>query len=217
MSYMEQIIFLDISAAFFDEIRKKFPNQIRLGNILVKITPVIGDVREVLLNNTAFVSPANSILDYGGGIDLIYSRMFPKLESDARAMIKHFECQKDGEYCLPVGSAMVVPVTNNNYVIASPTMVTPMNIKNTRNVYWCFLAVMYVIDKYNKAVPSHKQIKNLVVPGLGTGCGRVLWSDSVAQIHDAIRDFNFGRNYADGMVHESSIYLVDRNEQKAEN
>ena len=73
MSYMEQIIFLDISAAFFDEIRKKFPNQIRLGNILVKITPVIGDVREVLLNNTAFVSPANSILDYGGGIDLIYS------------------------------------------------------------------------------------------------------------------------------------------------
>ena len=72
-----------------------------------------------------------------------------------------------GRYYLPIGSAITVP-----------TMFFPGNIKNTNNIKYCFMAIMFIAN-YN--------FNNIIaVPGLGT-CVHI---HSVIIIH-SITMYNF--------------------------
>jgi O-acetyl-ADP-ribose deacetylase (regulator of RNase III) len=136
---------------------KSFPNiHVHPGNILRH-------------QADAIVSPANSFGFMDGGIDLVYSQYFGwEVEGRVREAIlsKHH-----GE--LPVGNALIVPTDDSNipHLICAPTMRVPMNVADTFNAYLAFRACLFAIQEHNRAASN--PISSVLVPGLGTGEGRM--------------------------------------------
>jgi O-acetyl-ADP-ribose deacetylase (regulator of RNase III) len=136
---------------------KNYPNvEIRPGSILRH-------------QANAIVSPANSFGFMDGGIDLVYSQHFGwEVEGRVREVIlsKHH-----GE--LPVGSALIVPTEDSNipHLVCAPTMRVPMNVAGTFNAYLAFRATLIAIQEHNKGASN--PISSVLVPGLGTGEGRM--------------------------------------------
>lgn len=196
-----EIIFCDIYKKFIDACDKYIKLNPELQKHF-KFATYFGDIRDLKVKNAAYLSPANSRLSMGGGIDLIYSRdMFPdihktlmkKLETyPTRQVLKHSfdELFKDStQSILPVGEAMLTPLTDYEryetcYLVSAPTMEYPMNIEGTDNPYRAFLATLNII-KENKDF----NITTLVCPGLGTGVGNVSADESAKQIFDALNDY----------------------------
>jgi O-acetyl-ADP-ribose deacetylase (regulator of RNase III) len=117
----------------------------------------------------AIVSPANSFGFMDGGIDLVYSQHFGwEVEGRVREAILS---NHHGE--LPVGSALIVPTEDStvSHLICAPTMRVPMNVENTFNAYLAFRATLIAIRKHNQTASN--PISSVLVPGLGTGEGRM--------------------------------------------
>lgn len=149
------------------------------------------DVRDVpLLPGTAYVSPANSLGFMDGGIDYVYSRiMFPGLEADVkRAIADHGgNTSKLGRPFLPIGRALVVPVTPPGvYMVVAPTMLMPHDVRGTHNAYHATYAAL-------KAACDHGNITRLIIPGMCTGCGMMGAAEAVGQMKRAHDDFLAGR------------------------
>lgn len=201
---MQDIIFCDINKNLEIEIEKQFP----INNGKYHIEAVTKPIYNIIGNNMAYFSPANSFLTYGGGVDKVYRNMFPKLQNMAQNKLKTYNIMtKNGRYFLPLGSAMIIDLMNGYHIVSCPTMYIPQSIKGTHNVYWAFLAGLYCIEKYNKNVPVTKQIKTLVVPGLGTGIGSLTFSEAVTQMVNAFNDFLIGKNNFDKLSHDCTIYV----------
>lgn len=155
----------------------------------------LADVREITAD--AFVSPANSYGVMDGGIDEIYMEMFPGVEQLVRAAIgKHGERDRYDKPLLPVGSALVVPVSQaatsygdcayGAYLICAPTMRIPQNIVNSpRNVYYAMLAILHCANALGAS-------DTLAIPCLGTGVGRLSGEESASQVRLAMQDFSNG-------------------------
>lgn len=210
---MVQIIFCDTNPDFSNEIVNVFGTEV-LNNY--KLTTYTGDIRNLSSDNMAYISPANSWLFFSGGVDYIYSKMFPTIQGSAqRDVTKYKYTTENGRHYLPVGSAMIVPVfheglvVKNNYVIASPTMYVPSDIRYTRNVYYSFYATLAVIDKYNKSVDENISIKTVVCPGLGTGCGAMSFKESATQIKEAFYDFITNKNNNDLEKEDYMAYIYE--------
>jgi O-acetyl-ADP-ribose deacetylase (regulator of RNase III) len=117
----------------------------------------------------AIVSPANSFGFMDGGIDLLYSEYFGRQLQDAlQAKIRNLSF---GE--LPVGQAMVVETGHEKipFLISAPTMRVPMDISQTVNCYLAFRAALIAAIIHNQTEP--RKISSVLVPGLGTGVGRL--------------------------------------------
>lgn len=115
------------------------------------------------LDVDAIVSPANSFGFMDGGIDVIYSRHFGwDLSERVQSAIK---ARSMGE--LLVGEAIIVPTNNSRipWLVAAPTMRTPMIIRDTVNAYLAAKAAL-IVAKENG-------IKSIAFPGMGTGVGRL--------------------------------------------
>lgn len=133
----------------------------------------------------AVVSPANSFGYMDGGIDLVYSMFFGwELETRLKALLseRHF-----GE--LPVGQAIVLPTGHAfiPFLVSAPTMRIPENISGTANVYLAFRAALIAVLSHNSAADI--PIETLLVPGLGTGIGKVTpkrAADQMRLAYDAI-------------------------------
>ena len=144
-----------------------------------------GDILEHAAD--AVVSPANSFGYMDGGIDLVYSMFFGwELETRLKALLseRHY-----GE--LPVGQAVVLPSGHAfiPFLVSAPTMRVPENISRTANVYLAFRAALIAVLSHNNttAVP----IQSLLVPGLGTGIGKMPPERAASQMklaYDAIID-----------------------------
>jgi O-acetyl-ADP-ribose deacetylase (regulator of RNase III) len=133
----------------------------------------------------AVVSPANSFGYMDGGIDLVYSMFFGcELESRLKTLLsEHYF----GE--LPVGQAVVLPTGHAfiPFLVSAPTMRIPENISGTANVYLAFRAALIAVLSYNAA--ADVPIGSLLVPGLGTGIGKVPPERAASQMklaYDAI-------------------------------
>ena len=141
-----------------------------------------------------FVSPANSLGLMRGGIDAIYQTMFPSAEHDVRQAIAQLGIKdSDGQFILPVGSALFVNLSSQttvdalkhcrNYLICAPSMAQPgSNIAGTHHAYWCCKSVFTLVKK----LPV--KIDHLIMPGIGTGVGGMSYQESARAMISALRD-----------------------------
>jgi O-acetyl-ADP-ribose deacetylase (regulator of RNase III) len=140
----------------------------------------------------ALVSPANSFGFMNGGIDFVISK---NLGWHIEKKVQQLICDKYyGE--LLVGQADYVTTEHQDfpYLIAAPTMRTPMATSRGPNVYLCMKAILQVV-RYGR-LPSGQllsnQVRSVAIPGLGTGIGqvnpmvcarqmRIAWEDVVGE------------------------------------
>ncbi|MFD2720922.1 macro domain-containing protein [Hymenobacter monticola] len=121
----------------------------------------------------ALISPANSFGYMNGGLDFAISKNLGwHLEKDLQRIIRE---KYYGE--LLVGQAEIIPTGHANfpYLIAAPTMRTPMTITRGPNVYLAMKAILTLV-RYGKLASGQAVsdvVKTLAVPGLGTGVGQV--------------------------------------------
>lgn len=119
------------------------------------------------------VSPANSFGFMNGGIDFAISKTLGwHIEKKVQNLIRE---KYYGE--LLIGQADIVTTENKNfpYLIAAPTMRTPMSIVRGPNVYLCMKAILQVLQ-YGRMPSGHliqNVVKSIAIPGLGTGIGQV--------------------------------------------
>ena len=119
----------------------------------------------------ALVSPANSFGYMNGGIDFAISKNLGwHLEKQLQCVIRE---KYYGE--LLVGQAEILATGSSlfPYLIAAPTMRTPMTITRGPNVYQSMKGVLLLL-RYGKLstgemVSDH--VKSVAIPGLGTGVG----------------------------------------------
>jgi len=159
----------------------------------------------------AVVSPANSYGKMRGGLDYYLSILFDKntpiickkenikfheifdnpsiaslfykkldwtLE---RKIIKKIKVDYNG--VLPIGEAILLKINNNkiSYLISAPTMKIPENISNTENIYKATRAIL--------KIAKEKDIVSVLIPGLGTGVGKVSAENCAIQMEQAFSEF----------------------------
>lgn len=137
----------------------------------------------------AIVSPANSFGFMDGGIDLVYSQHFGwELEGRVRSRILS---EHHGE--LPVGNALIVPTCDERvpWLVCAPTMRVPMRIEGTFNAYLAFRATLIALKEFNARAET--RIMSVLVPGLGTGEGRMPPADCARQMKEAYDAVVLGR------------------------
>ena len=78
---------------------------------------------------------------------------------------------------LLVGQATVVETDHQQfpYLIAAPTMRTPMTILRTPNIYLATKAIftLWKYGTFDDGSPIREKIQSIAIPGLGTGVGQV--------------------------------------------
>lgn len=118
----------------------------------------------------ALVSPANSFGFMNGGIDGVYVKKYgQRIEDHVRKEISYYPFNE-----LLVGDADIVPLTYENlgeevnevkqWLVVAPTMRVPMPIPPI-NVYLACRAAIQAC--------TSNDLKEVVMPGMGTGVGNV--------------------------------------------
>jgi O-acetyl-ADP-ribose deacetylase (regulator of RNase III) len=176
-----KIIFFDTDSKVVVELKKK------LG-YLKEVLFIQADVKELLQNHRidVLVSPANSFGFMDGGIDAVYSKLFPSIQNHVQAAIAHHQIESGLGYYLPVGSALPVPTTNTHLcplLLCVPTMYTPSDIRGTNNAMWAFIAILRWLQFAVKVMPD----VTVACPGMGTGIGKLSPETHAMQIEHAFR------------------------------
>lgn len=181
------IVFLDMFAAFPDAVRGCFGTEfLNSGYDFDFVVDRVDRRGAVNFENAAFVSPANGYGYMRGGIDGVYSKLFPGVESKVMVAMK-----ATSTYPLEPGQVVSVCTRDrtNTWLISAPTMVKPgMNISDTSNAGWAFFAIMYEFDR----LYHEKGVTTLVCPGLGTGVGGMPETRCANQIRNALRNHVYG-------------------------
>ncbi len=145
----------------------------------------------------AIVSPANSFGFMDGGIDRLYLEHFgASLEDRVQQQIK---TEHSGE--LLVGSATIVETNNKSipFLVAVPTMRVPMILNDSINPFLAARALFLLIRDGTFTSGSYSgehvrnHVKSVLLPGLGTGVGRVPAVQCSKQIRAAIEDVVLGK------------------------
>ena len=172
------LILFDINEEFINEAKRleKYGIHVLKANIKTLIN-------EISINSV--ISPANCFGFMDGGIDNVYRELFPNIQKKVQDKISEIQINtKLGRKYLPIGSAITVKTGNEKCktLICAPTMFFPSNIENTNNIFYTFLAILYL----------HRKNKNRMIacPGLGTGVGMVSPEYAVNQIEKAIIEYN---------------------------
>jgi O-acetyl-ADP-ribose deacetylase (regulator of RNase III) len=129
------------------------------------------DIKNIPIDNTCFVSPANSLGFMDGGIDLVLSRdIMPGIESKVKNRIQELGIQSSmGRPYLPIGSVISVPHDSSTCLIITPTMFLPHDVRGTQNAYWSFYAALKM---WHKLCSQKNKDLNLVVTSHCCGVGR---------------------------------------------
>ena len=121
----------------------------------------------------------HEIFDNPSIASLFYKRLDWTIE---RKVIK--KIKDDYKGVLPVGEAILVKTNNNKiqYLISAPTMKIPMDISNTNNIYKTTKAILKIAEE--------KNISSVLIPGLGTGFGKVSAENCAIQMEKAFSEFH---------------------------
>jgi len=170
---------------FFD----KDPNIIETYKRIIgdKFQYITCDVNNVPTPLDYIVSPANSHGLMDGGIDMVYTKMFPGIQNIVRTIIRD---RYPDTKLLPVGEVISVKIPEMRRqkvptikeIIICPTMVVPSDIRNTNNVYIAFSGLLQFLNSLANPKIS------IAVPAFGTLTGRMSAEESAKQIVQAIRD-----------------------------
>ena len=192
-----------------------------------KATCSCSDIAAVEREGAMFVSPANSLGDMDGGIDMVLSRtMFPSCEKRLKALIAALgrpylrespaiagQMRRSGlQPLLRVGSAAWFMVGPRTGFIAAPTMFLPHDVADTQNAYWAFLAALVAADRAVKT--SGGSLHTLVCTSLCCGVGRMEPEQAAIQMRRAWDDFHAGRVPAEvEQVGPEYVLLPDRDDE----
>jgi O-acetyl-ADP-ribose deacetylase (regulator of RNase III) len=152
---------------------------------------------------TYYVSSANSLVFFDGGIDMVLSRIiFPDVEPKVKKMVKELNIRSIvGKYYLPIGSSIIIDheTDTNKCLIVSPTMLLPQDVSNTRNAYYATMAVLY-----NILINKKENIDNvdIIFTSLCCGFGKMDEIDSITQIMQGINDYPL---YNPTIINENTI------------
>jgi len=143
------------------------------------------------------VSPANSFGIMDGGIDLKYSQMMGWHVQET--LQKKIEKDFDGE--LLVGQSCLVPTNFAQFpnMLSAPTMRVPMFLRGTPNVYLASKAIFLAVKKIENEVTC-------LIPGLGTGCGAVVYEIAAQKMRMAYEDFYLGTTQKESLYPKSLMY-----------
>lgn len=159
---------------------------------------ILGDI--FTQNFDSIVSPANSFGFMDGGLDLLISE---KLGWDIMEKLQSIIKKRPmGE--LLVGEAIIIKTSNENIrsVVCAPTMRTPAKLpKGSLTPYLAMKAIL-------NALKDNEDIKNIGIPGLGTGVGEMNPFVAARQMRRAYDDFisrPFPNTWFDSKVNEWRI------------
>ena len=168
-----QIILCDLDETLCEAWRQKFRHpRVRIEH---------NDFFEI--DADAYVAPANSHGIMDGGFDRLLRLRFPGIEVRVQRAI-------DGlGGMLPVGETVIVETDDADvpFVVCAPTMVSPTDIRGTRNVYEAMAAILRGVQEFNEE--ADQPIEILAIPGLGTGVGRLSPFTAASQMSEAFFDF----------------------------
>lgn len=174
---MQKLILVDINAdmciawkAYFDTL----PN-----------VEIVKRRFEELPEFDCMVSAANSFGIMDGGVDLAITNFFGT--SLMRRVQKYILDDYLGEQ--PVGTSIVVETDNKKhpFLAHTPTMRVPLNIQHTDNVYLAMRAMLLAVRKHNQI--AEKKINIVACPGLGTGYGRMPFTEAARQMALAYKTY----------------------------
>jgi O-acetyl-ADP-ribose deacetylase (regulator of RNase III) len=131
------------------------------------------------------VSAANSFGIMDGGVDLAIIDYFGV---GLMRRVQEF-IQEDYLGEQPVGTSIIVETDNKEhpYIAHTPTMRVPMNISHTDNVYLAMWSMLLAVRKFNQS--ADRKIEVIACPGLGTGYGRVPFTEAARQMALAYKNF----------------------------
>ena len=163
---------------------------------------ICGDIlRHPLDEPCTLVSPANTIGNMDGGLDLQYSSHFPRLEETLR---KYIKCEHGG--VLRIGTAQVIPLRRRDftYVIFAPTVEKPGNLATPASVYLAMVAALTSVVMHNYRIQKdgidREPIDCLRIPGLGTGFGGLEPGTAATQMREAYGMINLYHEHIPSIV-----------------
>ncbi|WP_213239648.1 macro domain-containing protein [Citrobacter braakii] len=149
---------------------------------------VISKPFETIPNFDCMVSAANSFGLMDGGVDAAITAYFGhQLQKRVQQRII-----KDWLGEQPVGTAFVIESGDSNHpwLVHAPTMRVPMIIDGTDAVYNATWAALLAVHRHNLTASEDSQIKSVVFPAMGAGCGQVAPNSVASQMKLAWTNFN---------------------------
>lgn len=140
---------------------------------------------ETLPEFDCMVSAANSFGLMDGGVDLAIIRFFG-VELQARVQ-QHILDKFLGEQ--PVGTSIIIETNYEKrpFLAHTPTMRVPLNIQHTDNVYLAMWSMLLAVRQHNEI--SERKINIIACPGLGTGYGRMPFTEAARQMALAYNNY----------------------------
>ncbi|OUL33363.1 phage tail protein [Nostoc sp. T09] len=165
---------------------------------------IVNDYFEWLTNYDCLVSPGNSFGMMDGGLDAAIinyfgSSLMEKVQQNI--LVKYL-----GEQ--PVGTSMIVETGHplHPYLAHTPTMRVPMSIIGTDIPYVAMWAMLLSVRQHNQH--SQYKISSIACPGLGTGIGRVLYSEAARHMALAYDHFLYPPKHLNCFVAASRQLLI---------
>jgi len=178
------ITVVDINKGFIETFERVLNSD--FPHLSDSVETVIGSFSEVE-DAEAVVSPGNSFGFMTGGIDKAFRDYFGEEVEHRTKQAIYDECL--GE--LNVGSAIMIETDNSVYpfLVYAPTMRVPSVIKGTDSVYRAVWAALKEVFNHNHQPHAVLQIEHLVIPGMGTGAGKMPFEKAAGQMLLAIDNF----------------------------
>lgn len=154
----------------------------------VQDVEIHADIFETVPEFDCMVSAANSFGLMDGGVDAAITAFFGT-QLQVRVQ-KRIVDEYRGEQ--PVGTAFVIESGDDKHpwLVHAPTMRVPLTIDGTDAVYNATWAALLAIHRHNQSAVADKQIKSVVFPAMGAGCGQVAPGSVARQMKLAWVNFN---------------------------
>ncbi len=122
--------------------------------------------------------------------------------------------EQDG--VLPVGQAVSIPTDDRRWpmLILAPTMWVPLDVSRTLHPY---LAARAALRFYREIDQREPQMRHLLMPGLGTGLGRVTPGVCAGQMRRAYEEVILHRSFlprTPEAAHEDYLHLIGGEEKE---
>lgn len=139
---------------------------------------IINDSFEAVSEYDCLVSPANSFGLMDGGIDAAIIRYFGKelmVRVQERILAEYLGEQS-------VGTCLIVETKHpkHPFLAHTPTMRVPISVKGTDIPYVAMWAMLLEVRRHN--LHQKRKIETVLCPGLGTGIGKVPYTEAARQM-----------------------------------
>ncbi len=165
---------------------------------------IVNDYFEWLPSFDCLVSPANSFGMMDGGMDAAIINFF------GSSLMERVQERILADYLgeQPVGTSMIVETGHlkHRFLAHTPTMRVPMSIIGTDIPYVAMWAMLLSVRCHNQH--AQYKISSIACPGLGTGIGRVPYSEAARQMALAYDHFLYPPKHLNCFVAASRQLLI---------